>query len=268
MFTAFYGMNFNPFSKEIDVKYQFKSNDFVQSTSRLEYLKQAKGVGLIVGEPGCGKSFSLKCFAASLNKSLFKIVYIPLTTVTVKEFYMALCDGLGVIPAYKKVDMFKQIQESMYAYANKNVTPVIIIDEVQFISNSILDDLRLILNVEMDSKNLCAVILAGQPKLVFQLNRQNHEALRQRIIINYTFAGLTREETKEYIISRLKACGVYEPIFEENSYEFIFTSTGGFVRKINNLVNMALICGAKEKLRSINAELMLNALNELNITAS
>lgn len=268
MFTAFYGMNFNPFSKEIDVKYQFKSNDFVQSTSRLEYLKQAKGVGLIVGEPGCGKSFSLKCFASSLNKSLFKIVYIPLTTVTVKEFYMALCDGLGVIPAYKKVDMFKQIQESMYAYANKNVTPVIIIDEVQFISNSILDDLRLILNVEMDSKNLCAVILAGQPKLVFQFNRQNHEALRQRIIINYTFAGLTREETKEYIISRLKACGVYEPIFEENSYEFIFTSTGGFVRKINNLVNMALICGAKEKLRSINAELMLNALNELNITAS
>jgi hypothetical protein len=61
---------------------------------------------------------------------------------------------------------------------------------------------------------------------------------------------------------------VYEPIFEENSYEFIFTSTGGFVRKINNLVNMALISGAKEKLRSINAELMLNALNELNITAS
>jgi type II secretory pathway predicted ATPase ExeA len=57
----------------------------------------------------------------------------------------------------------------MYAYANKNVTPVIIIDEVQFISNSILDDLRLILNVEMDSKNLCVVILAGQPKLVFQL---------------------------------------------------------------------------------------------------
>jgi general secretion pathway protein A len=97
---------------------------------------------------------------------------------------------------------------------------------------------------------------------------KNHEALRQRIIINYTFAGLTREETKEYIISRLKACGVYEPIFEENSYEFIFTSTGGFVRKINNLVNMALISGAKEKLRSINAELMLNALNELNITAS
>lgn len=125
----------------------------------------------------------------------------------------------GSYSRLQKVDMFKQIQESMYAYANKNVTPVIIIDEVQFISNSILDDLRLILNVEMDSKNLCAVILAGQPKLVFQLNRQNHEALRQRIIINYTFAGLTREETKEYIISRLKACGVYEPIFQENSYE-------------------------------------------------
>lgn len=57
MFTAFYGMNFNPFSKEIDVKYQFKSNDFVQSTSRLEYLKQAKGVGLIIGSQVAANPF-------------------------------------------------------------------------------------------------------------------------------------------------------------------------------------------------------------------
>ena len=96
-------------------------------------------------------------------------------------------------------------REAIYTYASKNITPVIIIDEVQFISNSILDDLRLILNFEMDSKNLCILILCGQPKLVIQLSRQPHEALRQRISINYTFSGLSRTETQEYIKSRFKA---------------------------------------------------------------
>jgi len=91
--------------------------------------------------------------------------------------------------------MFKQIQESIYTYASKNITPVIIIDEVQFITNSILDDLRLIFNFDMDSKNYSILILCGQPKLVLQLSRQTHEALRQRIAVNYSFKGLSRSET-------------------------------------------------------------------------
>lgn len=101
---------------------------------------QRRGIGILTGEPGCGKSFCLRCFTSSLNKSLYKVIYIPITTLTVKEFYMALCDGLIIAPAYKKV---KQIQEDICSYSSKNITPVIIIDEVQFLSNSILDDFRL-----------------------------------------------------------------------------------------------------------------------------
>lgn len=268
MFTAFYGMDFNPFTNEIEPKFSYASNDFVQTSARLDILRQHKGIGLLTGEPGCGKSFTLKCLAASLNKSLYKIVYIPITTLTVKEFYMALCDGLGVVPAYKKVNMFKQIQESIYTYASKNITPVIIIDEIQFISNSILDDFRLILNFDMDSKNFCIVIFSGQPKLVLQLNRQHHEALRQRITINYTFSGLTRSETQEYIASRFKACGRNEPPLEDTAYEFIFTTTGGFPRKINRLMTMALLTGFKDKVPILNPDLFLRANDELNIIAS
>jgi general secretion pathway protein A len=114
MCTAYYGMDFNPFPKEIDIKHHFKSSDYVQAASRLDYLKKAKGIGLFTGEPGCGKTFSLRCFSNSLNRNLYKVIYIPITTLTVNEFYRALCDGLGVIPTHKKVDLFKQIQESVY----------------------------------------------------------------------------------------------------------------------------------------------------------
>jgi len=97
MFTAYYALSFNPFTNEIDTKYSFQSKDFIQASARLELLRQHKGIGLINGEPGCGKSFVLRCFVSSLSKSLYKTVYIPITTLTVREFYRALCDGLGVI---------------------------------------------------------------------------------------------------------------------------------------------------------------------------
>jgi type II secretory pathway predicted ATPase ExeA len=268
MFTAYYGMDFNPFSNEIDTKFKFPSNDFLQASARLDILRNHKGIGLLTGEPGSGKSFALRCLAASLNKSLYKIIYIPITTLTVKEFYMALCDGLGVVHAYKKVDMFKQIQESIYTYASKNITPVIIIDEIQFISNSILDDFRLILNFDIDSKNYCIVIFSGQPKLVIQLNRQHHEALRQRIAVNYTFSGLTRSETQEYIASRFKASGKSELPIDDSAYEFIFTTTGGFPRKINQLMTMALLTGFKDKIPILNSDVFLRANDEINIITS
>lgn len=266
MFTAYYGMDFNPFTNEIDSKYNFNSNDFIQASARLDILRQHKGIGLLTGEPGSGKSFCLRHFAYSLNKNLYKIIYIPITTLTVKEFYMALCDGLGVIPAYKKVSMFKQIQEAIYNYSSKNITPVIMIDEVQFISNSILDDFRLILNFDMDSKNHCIVIFCGQPKLVLQLGRQNHEALRQRIAINYTFSGLSRSEIEDYINSRFKASGRSDVPIDSNVYELIYTTTGGFPRRINKLMTMALLLGFKEKLPVLNTDIFLKANEEITIS--
>ena len=112
------------------------------------------------------------------------------------DFYRALCSGLGIIPSHKKVIMFKQIQESIYTYhQSKNITPVIIVDEAQFLKNSVLDDLRIIFNFEMDSKDYAILILSGQTPFITQLSRQPHEALRQRIVVNYYLKGLTKDET-------------------------------------------------------------------------
>lgn len=163
MFKVFYGLTYDPFVKDVDIKLHFKSQDFIQALNRLEFLKNTRGFGVLTGEAGVGKSFLLRYFANSLNPNLFKCIYIPITTLTVMDFYRALCVGLGVVPSHKKVQMFRQIQESIYTYYHsKNVTPVIIVDEAQFLKNSILDDLRIIFNFEMDSKDYSVLILAGQ----------------------------------------------------------------------------------------------------------
>ncbi len=268
MYKAFYGLSSDPFLKSIETREYFKSLDFTDALSRLEFLKNTLGFGLITGEPGVGKSFLLRYFVDSLNPNLFKPVYIPISTLTVMDFYRALCNGLGIIPAHKKVNMFKQIQESIYTYHHsKNITPVIIVDEAQFLTNSVLDDLRLIFNFDMDSKDYAILILSGQTPFITQLSRQTHEALRQRIVVNYYLKGLTKDETKEYIESRLKSGGCHEPIFTDNAYELLYSSTNGSIRTLNSLVRMCLISGANEKLRSIDNELVFMAQNELNIVA-
>lgn len=268
MYKSFYGFTFDPFTKDLDLKYTYKSNDFIQVSNRLDYLKNTKGFALLTGEPGSGKSFALRHYAKELNPSLFKVIYIPISTLTVMDFYKALCIGLGLIPKHKKIDMFHQIQEAIYDYSrNKNITPVIIIDEAQFIKHSVLDDFRIIFNFEMDSKNYAILILSGQLPLITQLSRQPHEALRQRIVLNYSFKGLSKEETREYIESRLKLAGVAEPIFTEDAYELIYGSTNGSVRKINSLVEMALICGFKEMTKTIDSEIIYKAQSEISITA-
>lgn len=268
MYKSYYGLSGDPFLKSIETKEQFKFRSFSEALSRLEFLKNTKGFGLVTGEPGVGKSFLLRCFVDSLNPNLFKPVYIPISTLTVMDFYRAICDGLGIITAHKKVLMFKQIQESIYAYFHsKNITPVIIVDEAQFLTNSVLDDLRLIFNFEIDSKDYAILILSGQTPFITQISRQPHEALRQRIVVNYHLRGLTKVETKEYVKSRLESCGCYDPIFSDNAFELLYSSTNGSIRTLNSLVRMSLISGANEKLKSIDNEIVFMAQNELNIVA-
>jgi type II secretory pathway predicted ATPase ExeA len=268
MYKSFYGLSDDPFFKSIETKELFKSRDFNEALSRLEFLKNTLGFGLLTGEPGVGKSFLLRYFVNSLNPNLFKTVYIPISTLTVMDFYRALCNGLGILPAHKKVNMFKQIQESIYTYQqSKNITPVIIVDEAQFLTNSVLDDLRIIFNFEMDSKDYSILILSGQTPFISQISRQSHEALRQRIVMNYHLNGFTKDETKEYIKSRLASCGCHEPIFTDNAYELLYSSTNGCIRTLNSLLRLCLISGANERQKSIDNEIVFAAQNELNIVA-
>ena len=90
--------------------------------------------------------------------------------------------------------------------------------------------------------------------------------MKQRIIISYNFEGISREETEEYILTRLKSCGVTTPIFDANSIEAIISCSNGSIRKLNNLVEKCLILGATNKVETINTEIVMIAQNEIELT--
>jgi len=265
MLTAFWEMQFNPFPKSGSGKHHFESDDFKQATARLKHLCDIKGIGLLTGNPGTGKTFTLKMFTDGLNPGLFKVFYAPLSSVTVLEFYRAIAIGLGIDPPYKKIDLFNAIQDRIKSLAkDKRVTPVIICDEGQYLSPKILNDLKILLNFDMDADNHAVFILAGQTALATTLSMSAHEALAQRILINYTFTGLSKTEMVDYIVSKLKACGVSQTIFQENALEALWGCCAGSPRVINSLAENCLRIGAQKGVKLIDPEIVMLANNELS----
>lgn len=260
MFRQHFGLKFNPFDKEIPIDKLFASRDTRELDSRLKYMLDSRGICLIVGEPGSGKSTGLRRLIENLNRSFYKPCYLPLTTLTVKEFYQAMASLLGETPAYKKVTLFQQIQNCIYnLYYEQRITPVIIVDEVHMAPISILDDLRLMFNFKVDSANPFVLILAGQPQIRNKLALNTCYPLRQRISMRYSMQGLTLEETADYCNSKMKIAGCLNEVFTPAALTAIHTVSGGFPRAINNIAVASLMYCTERKMLTVDEEAVYQA---------
>ena len=164
-YTARYGLEFNPFlknSKEILVD----TREYRETFFRLDYLVKTKGFGLLTGSSGRGKTTAVRNWAAGLNPALYKVVYSSFSTLTTNDFYRNLATEFGAQPSYRKPNNFRIIQEEISRLAlEKRKTPVIIIDEANYINSAILNDLKILFNFEMDSRDRAAILLVGLPAL-------------------------------------------------------------------------------------------------------
>jgi len=266
LFTAFYSLALRPFAKEIKPEQMFASSSHQELLARLSYLKDHRGIGMVTGEPGSGKTSSLRCFVASLNPSLYKAAYFPLSTVTVNDFYRRLAFNLGLEPAFRKVDLFKQIQDAVQSlFFDRKVVPVIILDELQLAGTHFLSDLHILFNFSMDSVNPFVLILCGLPHLATKLSINHHLPLNQRLIMRYKMQPLTREETKAYLNHQLNLAGAAYPVFTDTAVEAIATVSRGWPRLVNNLAATSLIYGCQNQLKYIDEEAVRQAAVELGL---
>ncbi len=264
MFKQFYGLTFNPFDKEIDADKLYQSEDLTELDQRLKYMLENRGIGLIVGEPGMGKSTCLRKFAENTNKSLYKVCYLPLTTLTVKDFYQAICTMLGCVKRYRKVDMFFEIQSAVNSfYYDQRITPIFIVDEIHMASSQILDDLRILFNFKMDSANPFVLIMAGQPQIRNKLMLTSSYPLKQRIIMRYTMQGLKKDECAGYLSSRMRLAGCSRDVFTPAALEAIYNISNGSPRVINNITTAALMYSALKRVDVVDEEAVFQANIEI-----
>lgn len=263
--TVRYGLEFNPFlknSKEI----LFCGAEYNEALFRLDYLAATKGFGLLTGAPGRGKTTVVRNWAASLNPALFHVIYTGFSTVTVQEFYRNLAAQLGAQPAYRKTENFHAIQAEINRLSmEKKKTPVIILDEANYISSAVLSDLKILFNFEMDSRDRAVILLVGLPQIHNTLRMAVHEPLRQRILMNYTMEGYSKEEGRDYIRLKLNGAGCHQEVFEDSAIEAILNGADGTARMINKLCNASLVIGNSQELPVITADTVMQAINDSTI---
>ena len=266
MYKAFWGMQFNPFTKEIETRHAFLTVDHEECKKRMEHLKNVKGIGVFTGLPGRGKTFAMRAFVDSLNQNLYRTVYLPLTTVPSGPFYRQLAAGLGLEPAYSKADNFSQIQERMRDMCrSQRITPVLIIDEAQYLDQKVLSDIKILMNFDMDSQSYAILMLTGHPELADRLSMKVNEALEQRVVISYAFQGLSREGTAAYVQDRMALSGVARDIFGPGALDGAAGASGGSIRRLNNLIHKALMIGCDQKAEIIDTEIIMKASDEISL---
>ena len=267
MYLSYYGMKCNPFDKSISTKDAFKSEDFNNSISRLEYLKEVKGLGLIIGSPGLGKTFMLRYFNESLNKDLYKVIYISPTSLSLFDFYKTIGRELNVdVGNCFKADLYDKIQKAIMRMVDEQrVSPIFIIDDAHNLSREILEEFKVLFDFEMDSMNYTTVILVAHPTLKVELAKDIYESLKQRLIVNYKFNGLDREEVKEYVKSRLEISGVTPEIFTPDALNALYSCSKSSPRRLNSLVVSSLMIGSQKKSLKIDSEIVMLAKGEIDI---
>ena len=249
---AYYGLSFNPFDKQaVREKDRFLSADLKEMTSRLDYLKDSRGIGVFTASPGMGKSFALR---------------ICLSTVSVMEFYRQFCSVLGLEDRGGKPGMFKAIQEQVYSlYKEKRKPLLLAVDEAQYLSTGILNDIKMLMNHGYDSLNCFTLVLCGEPHLNSILRRPVHEALRQRITVHYNFMGLGDSEVAEYIAHKITCAGGSRAILDNAALSAVHSHSNGNPRLIDNLMTDAFTLGSQMDKKTIDAEVILAAVAGQNL---
>jgi type II secretory pathway predicted ATPase ExeA len=266
MIRAFYNLKITPFEKDIKGDEIFLSLGGRELFQRLEYMKEKRGIMLVTGMPGTGKTLHLRAFVEKLNSNLYQHFYFPLSTVNTHDFYRQLAVSLGGEAGWRKSQLFQSIQNSIKHYvSNSKKIPVIIFDEAHLLKHENFYELQIISNFTMDSQDPALFIVAGQPHLRDKLLSPIHQSFNQRITLKFNLTPLCKEQTQHYIEHHLKRAGrrETEPLFEPCAVNAIYKNSGGTPRLINTLAIKCLTLGTLEKKERITQEEVYCASREL-----
>ncbi len=265
MYRKHFALTRFPFDGELEPDELFASGAITEAEARLKHLLELRGIGLMTGEVGSGKTTVCRKVASSLHPGLYRLFYVPLSTGNVMDMYKSIAWELGLPTERNRASAYRVIRAEITRLTlEAKQHPIVIIDEAHHLRNDVLEDLRLLTNYEMDSHNRLCLLLVGLTEIRRRLTMAVHESLAQRIVVRYHLSGLDREELPQYLTHRLRLAGCELPLFENPAIEAIFQATQGMPRKVNRLAHYALSAAAIDKVKTVTIEQVQAALEEVN----
>jgi general secretion pathway protein A len=264
MYRPHFGLTHHPFGNEVEPEDLFPAAAAKELEVRLNHLLEMRGIGLVTGDSGSGKTCGTRRVLAQLHASLYRVCYVCLSTGNVLDLYKTISWEMGLPVERSRAALYRQIRnEVSRLVAEARCRPVLVVDEAHHLRPEVLEDLRLLTNYKMDSDNRLCLILLGQSELRRRLAMAVHEALAQRIVVRFHMPALSRDEVPAYLAHRLRNAGTETELFEPAAHEAIFQATGGLPRKLNLLAHHALLAAALARSRTVAAQHVEAALPEV-----
>ena len=266
MYWKYYRFKEKPFEITPDQKFLYLSEIHQEALAHLQYaIKEGKGFTVITGEAGTGKTTLVHTLLGELDGNI-KTCYIFNPILERADFLNYICDDLGI-----KSDGMKSRGQSLAALHNfllncfeRNEKVFLIIDEAHSMNPDLLQEVRLLTNLETTKNKLLHVILLGQPELNKILKEPRFRPLKQRITVRYHLRPLNFQETKEYIIYRLKRAGSRNiSLFDNNAIKEIYRYSKGLPRLINIVCDNALLAGFALERTRIGKPIIRDVINNL-----
>ncbi len=243
MYKEFFNLKEYPFSLTPDPKFIVFTPSYNELLASLYYgIEMAKGLIVLTGEVGTGKSTALRWIIRRLDSSVVA-AYIVNPHLSIEEFYHHVSDMLDIKEWSNKTELLNEMAKVLEERHRRGLRTVLIVDEAHELSDEVLEEIRLLLNFESDNAKHLQIVLTGQPELREKLRKSNLRQLKQRIALRCEMPALTNvQEVKRYVTERLYIGGSKQPnIFSPYAIDFIFQCSEGIPRLINNLCDNAMI---------------------------
>lgn len=244
MYQEFYRLQTMPFNVTPNPDFLFLSPTHEEALQHLRYgITERKGFIVVVGEVGCGKTTICRQMLNELDPEIFDTVLIVNTRITENELLRMILNELGETDlANSRTGLVDQINDTLLARINAGREIILVIDEAQNLRFEVLEQLRLLSNLEADDIKLMQIILFGQPELKLRLREDRLRQLRQRVLVYHELRNLRMKEVEPYIQHRLELAGSRGiPVITQRAFKLLYRKSRGIPRILNNLCDKALL---------------------------
>ena len=254
MYIEYWKLERKPFENTPNPDFFYPALEHSEALNRIEYVvNENKGAALLTGDYGCGKTMLIRKIAASLPEEQFELAYLDNPRWSPEELLQEILFQLGEedIPE-KTLELGRKIGDTLFKNTENGKETLVIIDEAQQIqSEKVFEELRLLLNYQLNDRFMLTLIMSGQPEL-----RERVMAipqLEQRMFIKYHLHNFDYDNTRDYINHRLRVASAKRPIYTDDAIEAIYRHTFGTPRRINNICDLSLLVGFQKKMEMIDS---------------
>lgn len=265
MYEDFYHFRARPFQLSPDPRFFFYSRGHRRAMAYLQYgVHQSEGFLVITGEIGAGKTMLARTLAQKFGSPNLLLAQVVSTQLEADDMLNMVAAAFDLPEEKSKGQLLRKIEKFLVARHVQGKRTILLVDEVQNLPRSSLEELRMLSNFQHNEKSLLQSFLLGQPEFRNTLQRPELEQLRQRITASYHLGPIDVTETEGYIEHRLKTVGWKgDPAFAPDTFPVIYRHTGGIPRKINHLCDRLLLLGRMEEKHAFTAKDVFEVIDDM-----